>query len=503
MKKFSFIALSALLCWGLTSCDEYTLPNPPAQSNEQEPVFEADNLQLTSTVNGTIDLPAAAAAQSAVELFSYSLTDFPVSSTLELDGQFSGDENFTEVYNLPLSIDKENFTVQVRAGELQQMFNTVVSKDLVARDVFVRVAAYAVNGASRVRLGGPDTYYYNGKYNILPEPQANLIEPAYYLVGNFCDWKLDAGMKLGQFEEGNVYDHPLFTVIVSVTEEQAQAGGFTFNLVPESSVKSGKWDGAFGFTDLASTPAGASGNLIAVSEAKTNAYTITTEGNYMVKVNMETRKFNVDLAATYLWAPSFGTSISNFDKMMRLTTQDYVHYRGVWPIKNGGFWLAAQPSNVRGFVYRPDGDTEVIAEDKKSFEGKMVIDPSLNTRFNIGTPGLYYVEANVVDLNYSGRLLETVSLIGEVNGWDLKTAVDLTHDKDFKVWTIEDVEMPAGQFKFCANHSWDISFGKADGSTTELTTFPGDNNFSLGEAGTYTFKLDFTAYPAHIVIEKK
>ncbi len=501
MKKFSFIALSALLCWGLTSCDEYTLPNPPAQSNEQEPVFEADNLQLTSTVKGTIDLPTAAAAQSAVELFSYSLTDFPVSSNLELDGQFSADQDFTEVYNVPLSIDAENFTVNVRAGELQQMFNAVVSKDLVARDVYVRVAAFAVNGSSKVRLGGPDRYYFSGIYNILPEPQANIIEPAYYLVGNFCDWDLSKGIKLGQFEEGNVYDHPLFTAIVEVTEAQVKDGGFTFNLVPESAVKSGKWEGAFGFTDLASTPAGASGNLIVVEKAETDSYTLTTEGNYMVKVNMETRKFNVDLAATYLWAPSYGTSISNFDKMMRLTTKDYIHYQGAWVIKNGGFWLAAQPSNVRGFVYRPDGDTEVIAEDKKSFEGKMVIDPELNTRFAIGTPGLHYVEANVVDLNYKGRLIETISLIGGFNGWNLETAVDLTPDKDSKIWTIEDVEMPEGEFKFCANHSWDVSFGLADGSTTELSTINGAN-LEIA-AGKYTFKLDFTAYPAHIVIEKK
>ena len=39
MKKIASIALSALACFGFVACDEFTMPNPPAQSNPDEAVF--------------------------------------------------------------------------------------------------------------------------------------------------------------------------------------------------------------------------------------------------------------------------------------------------------------------------------------------------------------------------------------------------------------------------------------------------------------------------------
>lgn len=500
MKKFAIIALSAAACWGLTSCDEYTLPNPPAQSNPEEVVFKAEDLKLTSTVDGTVDLPKYVAEQQPVKLFDMSLTDFPASSELSLIAECSADDTFGKTEDIPLTLTEEN-TVTVRAGELQQMFNTIISKDLVPKDVYVRVAAYAVRGNSKVRLGGPDYYYYNGVLNILPEPQANVIETAYYLVGSFCDWDISKGLLMKQLNEGNQYDNPDFMLKVDVTEAQADAGGYIFKIVPVSGFEKNSWEGSLGFADITKTPAGANGNLIATDDKETEAYKIEKEGGYMVKINMETRRFEVNLASDFLWAPSYGTSISNFNSMMRLTTSDYVKYEGSWPIKNGGFWLAAQPSNVRGFVYRPDGDTEVIADDKKSFTGKMVIDPSLNTRMKIGTPGLYYVTADIVTLEYTGKLIEEIDVIGAFNDWDLKKSVPLTADKDFKTWSITGLTMKAGEFKFCVSKDWGLSYGSTDGTSNELRQ--NGKNFNIAEDGVYNIVLDFSKYPAHMTITKQ
>ena len=58
MKKFSIISLMGVAAWAMASCDDYELPNPPAQSNPEEPVFETDGLKLTNIVEGTVDLRA-------------------------------------------------------------------------------------------------------------------------------------------------------------------------------------------------------------------------------------------------------------------------------------------------------------------------------------------------------------------------------------------------------------------------------------------------------------
>ncbi len=42
------VAVAALMA----ACDEYTLPNPPAQSNNQEPVFETSGLTVTDLTGG-------------------------------------------------------------------------------------------------------------------------------------------------------------------------------------------------------------------------------------------------------------------------------------------------------------------------------------------------------------------------------------------------------------------------------------------------------------------
>ena len=77
MKKIASIALSALACFGFVACDEFTMPNPPAQSNPDEAVFADTDLKLTSVVDGTISLPRLSEENLPVDLFDYELTNVP------------------------------------------------------------------------------------------------------------------------------------------------------------------------------------------------------------------------------------------------------------------------------------------------------------------------------------------------------------------------------------------------------------------------------------------
>lgn len=494
MKKFSLIALTALACWGMTSCDEYTLPNPEPQKNVQEPVFKADDLVLTNTINGTIDLPKYTESNEMVTVFDVQLTDFPASYTLQLRGEFSADETFEKTETL--SINVADNVAQLRPGELQAMFNTVISKDLVEKPVYVRYAAYAIAGTSTVRLGGPDKYYWEGVYNILPNPQANLIEPAYYLVGSFCDWNISKGILLNQLHEGNQYDNPEFYLKVDVTEADITAGGYKWKVVPVSGFESNSWEGALGVADVNEGAASTSGNLVAAPDAEALAYNIDMEGSYMLNFNMETRRFEVALAFDYMWIPGYGTSIYNFDKMMRLQTNDYIHYEGTSCLYKS-FWLTGQP-NLRGIVYRPDGDTE-ITEDKLSFSGKMTIDNQSGATIKVPARGLYYLTADISALTYKGVRISSIQLIGAYNDWSTDTAKELTPTNSSQnVWKISGVEMTAGEFKFCVDKSWTYSYG---GSVDDVRQ--NGSNFNLDEAGTYDFELHFDTTPATLTIIKK
>ena len=82
---------------GFAACDEYTLPNPPAQSNPEEPVFDSADLVVTSDITGQISLPALNAERKPVTVFNYTVENFPASYNLEIVAEFSADDTFEKV----------------------------------------------------------------------------------------------------------------------------------------------------------------------------------------------------------------------------------------------------------------------------------------------------------------------------------------------------------------------------------------------------------------------
>ncbi|GEM_PF-1492513 len=498
MKKIASIALSALACFGFVACDEFTMPNPPAQSNPDEAVFADTDLKLTSVVDGTISLPRLSEENLPVDLFNYELTNVPSGYTVQLIGEMAADEEFTAPAEFSVSFDQELGKVTSTVHAMQQAFNSSISKNLVEQPAYVRYSAIAVNGTSQVRLGGNDYYFYSGTYNILPLPQANVIEDAYYLIGSFCDWDFTKAIKLSQLNPGNVYDNPDFYTLVTITEADIADGPATWKILPQSCVDSKTWDGSFGVTDITENPAGTKGQLTATDSRDAEAGKLAINSQYMVKINMETRTYEASFAVDNLWVPGMGSSTTDFSRMMRLTTSDYIHYSGTMRLRSQ-FWLTGQPS-LSGIVYRPDGDTE-FNDKKTEFSGKVKIDPSANTRMKVPADGLWYLEVNIATLEYKGVVIPSIQIIGGYNSWGTDTAVELTPDANKTTWTVKGIEMKAGdEYKFCVAHAWTYSFGTAGDEADPYIVAQNGGNFKMAADGTYDFTLSFASYPAKLTV---
>lgn len=493
MKKYQIIALMAAAV-GMASCDEYTLPNPPAQSNPEEAIFTATDLVFTSTAD-EINLPQLVAENSSVHLFDLTVTNFPAGYSIEVEGEFRKSLPLGVVVEDPKTMTvklnvTDNNAVTISTAELQTVFNSVVSKDLVAGYMDASYAAYAVNGTSRVRLGGPDYYYWIGSYTVTPLPQENVIETEYYLVGNFCDWDVTKGIPFAQLNEGNPYDNPEFTVKIDVAKDLADSEeGYQWKVVGKSGVDSNSLSGAFGVN-------GTDTEGILVDTEDAAAGVISQEGPYMIKLNMETREYSVGPAFEALWVPGMATATSDakFDQVLRLETNDYINYEGTMPLRSR-FWFTGQAS-TKGVSFRPDADQE--DDENGGSKGTMVYDVTSNTMMKVAKQGLYYVKANVVTLEWSITPIPQISIIGTFNGWNTATAVDLTPDSKFAVWTLKDIELPADEFKFCVSHDWALSYG---GDFADVRQNAG--NFKLEEAGTYDVVLNFGVSPATLTLTKK
>lgn len=493
MKHYQIIALIAAAV-GMASCDEYTLPNPPAQSNPEEAIFTSTDLVFTSTADN-INLPELVAENSPVHLFDLTVTNFPAGYSIEVEGEFCQEMPVgMPVENLKTMTAKLNVTdnnaVTISTAELQTIFNSVVSKDIVARYMNASYIAYAVNGTSRVRLGGPDYYYWTGGYNVTPLPQPNVIETAYYLVGNFCDWDVTKGIPFAQLNEGNPYDNPEFTIKIDVNKDLADSeDGYQWMIVGKSGYDSNSLAGAFGVNGTDTE-----GVLVDTDDAAKGV--IRQEGPYMIKLNMEAREYSVGPAFEALWVPGMATATADnkFDQVLRLETNDYINYEGTMPLRSR-FWFTGQAS-TKGVSFRPDADQ--VDDENGGAKGTMVYDVTTNTMMKVAQQGLYYVKANVVTLEWSITPIPQISIIGKFNDWNTGTAVDLTPDSKYAVWTVTDIELPADEFKFCVSHDWALSYG---GELDDVRQNAG--NFILEEAGVYDVVLNFGVSPATLTLIKK
>ncbi len=496
MNKISIIAFAAAAMLGLSACDEYTLPNPPAQSNPAEPVFKAEGLTVTNLATEAVDLPAISAANELPQLAKAETVDFPAASTLKLVLEISADETFANVASVSTSISEEG-VVTASVYDLQTTINTTITRNLEPLTIHTRYAAYAVNGQENVRIGGPDVYYATGTMNVVPVLLTHEIAENYILVGNFCDWDLSKGIAFTKLKEGNQYDEPEFQVKLEVSADQA-ANGLLWKVVPATAATTGSWEGAYGAAPA--TEGATNGRLVASPEAETAAGAINDPGSYLIKVNMYALTYSVGYAYEALYINATGW-YNDPARMLLLNTNDFMTYSGVARV-NHAFALYCQPSISSGLGYGlAEGTTVEVNDGIASGQMALFTDLTKVVRFDIGGNGLYWMKANIVDLNWTASIIDVISIVGEFNGWNVEDpAAVMTPDAKQRntVWKIENVTLPAGEFKFCVNHAWTISFGGALDKIEE-----NGSNIKLDEAGVYDITLNFTTRPYTATAVKK
>ncbi len=499
MKNFSFIAAAALAIAGFTSCDEYTLPNPPAQSNPEETAFAVSDLTVTDLANGTINLAEAFVASEQPELIKYTVNNLPLDRQVKFVLQISATEDFASYGEVATNSDEEGI-VRASVYDFEEAYANNISRGLETTTLYVRYAAFITNttGSENVRVGGPETFYCTSSVNFTPVLIGHEIEEAYYLVGSFNGWDIASAIPFTKTNEGNQYDEPDFHVNIKVTPEQAEAG-YSWKIIPASAFQAGTWEGAYGVVPASDTETD-SGSLIASAEAESNAGTIAQPGSYQIKVNMFDLTYSIGLAYDYLWIKANGY-FGTFDRMLRLYTNDYVNYVGVMRV-NHSFSLFCQPSsNEGGVAYGNDKDAEITTDENGITSGKMALCTDLSKVETMTVPGyaLYLLRANLNKLDWSAAPIDAISLVGEFNGWNTSDeAATMTHNNHWTVWTLNNVTLPAGEFKFCVNHAWAISFGGALDNIVE-----NGGNIAVSEAGTYDVVLDFTTVPYTARLTKK
>lgn len=490
MKTIKFLSVLALTL-GLAACDNFDLPNPPGQAYPApDGYFENSGLVMSANTE-TINLIEANAANKFVTVANIEdLVNFPEGYTLAIDMKL-GEGSKAKIYSTTL----DNNAVTINPDILNAAVQEVLTKEPGTYNIPVSFLAYAELGQTRMGLGGIGATYGNGELTIKTYDAAKVIEDAYYIVP-VVNGKpaLAQAVKMNNTAGNSVspYDNPEFALKLDVPEDTE----YVFMIAPQSAIAAGDATALYGGNPAADEMSGKLGNTYA-------SIKMPVAGSVLVTINMEQDSYTINYAFEVLY-PLFGSTKA--ENAMWLYTDNYINYYGVTAINRA--WVIYTQPDKKGVTFKMDPEVETeTAENGLSMTGALTTDSETGTNIAAPVKGncLYYVDVNLVQKTFELKALQTMSVIGAGNGWNLETATPLVASKDLKTWTATDVEI-GEEFKINCNGAWDYDFGGVsvqdiDGQQVYNLNFKGSN--MQAKPGKYDVKIDFSTMPYVLTLTKK
>lgn len=195
-----------------------------------------------------------------------------------------------------------------------------------------------------------------------------------------------------------------------------------------------------------------------------------------------------------LWTPGNPNGWS-FDSCMQIPSSGENVYEGYLAV-DGDFKFTHNPDWSNPGNY---GAGELTQAEDGTWTGELIENGG---NFSGIASGLYYVIINITnpgaandEVVGSAKLIPitSVGIIGDFNGWDLGSIVEMTPMEGFSSWKAEGVDLGDGGWKFTMNHAWDYNLGGADNSNNMLNLQ--QNGGNLSGAGTQTVVLDLSKLP--------
>lgn len=291
----------AALALVATSCDESTNAEPTV--NPQLPVMNAEDLKVEGAVASAIDVTSALQSETPIVLGSVAaVNNLPAGYELKFVGTMGRDAAFERSADFDVTLN--GTTLQVAPQAFEDTYVSVMGKSAKAKEVFVRVAAFAVKGKSMVRFGDEKTFVIDTKTVVTPLDLGIVIEPSYGLLGTINGWSVAEAIPF-EHSDADVYDDPIFTLQVVISAADAESGWW-WKVVPQSTIDTGNWVDA----DNASFGVAVNGDGALEGNLKPRTATedcgagcIKTPGIYRLTLDMENQSYEFVKVFDLLYTP--------------------------------------------------------------------------------------------------------------------------------------------------------------------------------------------------------
>lgn len=476
---------------GLASCDNFDYPNPPAQSNPQEPVLDAAVALQMEAQASAIDLNGIGAIEIAKVVSTEGIDpDF----VLSFKGLMSSDENFANPVEFNVvTVDNVLYAGSAElAAVYRDAFKTI---DPAVRTAYIRFKAYAGTDEETVsyRLGGLDAYFCPMTVSVSPLRPDFFVDQAYYFI--YSDdaetWAKDKAVKLNHTDR-SVYDDPTFSVILNFSQTQV-GDGLYWKIIPATTYETFDLSNGAVYGVPESDSESNSGALDPSADQLAGYFDLV--GPAQFNINMRYLSFSFLQAIENFWIA--GDNVNGrewgdcFNAGPTMFTFDYVNYAGVANL-NAEFKFS--PTNAWSGDFGSDGGATL--EDN----GGQVYATGIATgskNISVPEPGFYAITLNNSTKAFSLLKIESMGIIGGFNDWG--ASVDMTASDDNFVYTLTANLNAGDEWKFRANGQWTFSLG---GDFNNLSPFNG-SNFVCTETGTYDITLNLSALPWTATVVKK
>lgn len=488
MKKSSIIlwAALAIAAVGASSCtDESGFVDPTV--NPQLPAMTASDLTVSPAIPATIDLTTYNNENKTIPFGTLTVTNLPEGYSIVLEGQVGREDTFEHSAALNATTVLTNpdvpgaYTINVDADDLEGAYVEAIGKSAKSKDAYFRFLAYAVKGNEKALIGNPENYVLSGKSHVTPLDLGIVIEDSYGLLGTINGWSVGNAVPF-KHSGADVYDDPIFTMIVTITPQQA-ADGYWWKVVPQSTIATGNWvDAANASFGVAVNGSDAlEGNLVPRTDTQDcGAGCIRQAGVYRLVLDMENQ--------TYVWEPQASLLYVVGD------LNGWNHNAATWLQSTlDGTEFTGFAKLTGSFKFTDKGDWSGTNYGAGEAAGKLSTDGGAGN-LTATTSGLAFVKVDTNALTWSATAINAASLIGSFNGW---SDLALTPNADKTVWTGTVTLADNDEFKVRFNNDWDINLG----GNPDIMTVGGANMPSPG-AGTYKVTVDITNVPFHITLTK-
>lgn len=314
------------------------------------------------------------------------------------------------------------------------------------------------------------------------------IADSYYLIGGPGNWDNSKNQKFSHSDK-SVFDDPVFTYVFPST-----GGEMWFAFGDEEAIDAvgeNVWNKLFG----------TKGDSKDLSGSFDRRYNLDGDHSFCVDGSAKFYRFQVNMMTmTYEITPlNFAEYFYEIGNESGWSTSHPLFGANSDGKYQGYYWLNGE------FKFKPNADNW---DDDLEYVDGTTTGGTLTDGGGPNCPdpgaGFYQIDLDVAAMSYSLTKVETISIIGTVNGsWDTDT--DLTYNAETGAWEAT-TALKAGAMKFRMNHDWTISWGGANGDPKAYDNLTQNNgkDLDLTEDGTYKIEL-YIAYEGNnkVVITKQ